>query len=115
MLLDSLRPLVPYLKKHRRSYILGGISVLMMNAIWVLFPLVIGRAIDSLKDADVSGQTLRTISKLAALILAVAVSKGIFQFLTRWIVIGTNFSGSWVSPMRFMQLVMISGTSYVRQ
>lgn len=90
MLLQSLRPLFPYLKKHRRAYLLGGISVLMMNGIWVLFPLVIGSAIDSLKSADVSVQTLHTISKLALLILAVAFSKGIFQFLTRWIVIGVS-------------------------
>lgn len=90
MLLQSLRPLFPYLKKHRRAYLLGGISVLMMNGIWVLFPLVIGSAIDSLKSTDVSVQTLHTISKLALLILAVAFSKGIFQFLTRWIVIGVS-------------------------
>lgn len=61
-----------------------------MNGIWVLFPLVIGRAIDSLKNADVSAQTLHTISKLAVLILALAASKAIFQFLTRWIVIGVS-------------------------
>lgn len=90
MLIESLRPLFPYLKKHRRAYIFGGISVLMMNGIWVLFPLVIGRAIDSLKSAEVSAQTLHTIAKLSLLILAVAFSKGIFQFLTRWIVIGVS-------------------------
>lgn len=90
MLLENLRPLFPYLKRHRRAYIAGGLSVLMMNGIWVLFPLVIGQAIDSLKSAEVSAQTLHTISKLALLILAVAVSKGIFQFLTRWIVIGVS-------------------------
>ena len=90
MLLQNLRPLFPYLKKYRRAYILGGISVLFMNAIWVLFPLVIGRAIDYLKSADVSLQMLHTISKYALLILAVAFSKGIFQFLTRWIVIGVS-------------------------
>lgn len=61
-----------------------------MNGIWVLFPLVIGRAIDSLKTADVSQQMLHTIAKLVGLILAVAGSKAIFQFLTRWIVIGVS-------------------------
>src|SRR5215469_10771655 len=90
MLLENLRPLFPYLKKHRRGYLVGAVSVLMMNAIWVLFPLVIGRAIDSLKTAEVSAQTLHTISKLALLILAVAFSKGIFQFITRWVVIGVS-------------------------
>ena len=90
MLLENLRPLFPYLKKYRRGYAIGAVSVLAMNAIWVLFPLVVGRAIDSLKTADVSAQTLHTISKLALLILAVAFSKGIFQFLTRWVVIGVS-------------------------
>src|SRR5215472_16754533 len=90
MFLMSLRPLFPYLRKYRTGYILGGISVLLMNGIWILFPLVIGRAIDSLKSADVSPQTLHTIVRLVILILVVAATKGIFQFLTRWIVIGVS-------------------------
>src|SRR5438046_6466172 len=90
MLLAHLRPLFPYIKKYRSSYIWGSVCVLLMNGIWVLFPLVIGRAIDSLKTADVSQQMLHTIAKLVGLILAVAGSKAIFQFLTRWIVIGIS-------------------------
>jgi ATP-binding cassette subfamily B multidrug efflux pump len=90
MLLANLRPLFPYLKKYRSSYLWGGVCVLLMNGIWVLFPLVIGRAIDSLKAADVSQQTLHVIGRLVGLILLVAGSKAIFQFLTRWIVIGVS-------------------------
>jgi ATP-binding cassette, subfamily B, multidrug efflux pump len=90
MLLTHLRPLFPYLKKYRSSYIWGSVCVLLMNGIWVLFPLVIGRAIDSLGRADVSQQMLHTIAKLVGLILAVAAIKAIFQFLTRWIVIGVS-------------------------
>jgi ATP-binding cassette subfamily B protein len=56
----------------------------------VLFPLVIGRAIDSLKSAEVSPRTLHQLVSLVVLILVVAGSKGIFQFLTRWIVIGAS-------------------------
>ena len=90
MLLKNLRPLFPYLKKYRAAYIWGGLCVLLMNGIWVLFPLVIGRSIDSLKSADMTPQTLHTIARLVVLILAVAGSKGLFQFLTRWIVIGVS-------------------------
>src|SRR5215831_19218214 len=90
MLLNNLRPLFPYLKKYRTAYVWGGLCVVLMNGIWVLFPLVIGRSIDSLKNADASVLTLHTIAKLVALILAVAGSKAIFQFLTRWIVIGVS-------------------------
>jgi len=90
MLLANLGPLFPYLKKYRSSYLWGALCVLLMNGVWVLFPLVVGRSIDSLEHSDPSPQILRLIAKLVALILAVAVTKAIFQFLTRWIVIGVS-------------------------
>ncbi len=48
MLPKSLRPLIPYFKKYRRSYVVGTICVFLTNGIWILFPLVIRRAIDDL-------------------------------------------------------------------
>jgi ATP-binding cassette subfamily B protein len=93
MLLANLRPLFPYLKKYRSSYLWGALCVFLMNGVWVLFPLVVGRAIDSLQHADhadPSPQMLRLIAKLVAMILAVAGTKAIFQFLTRWLVIGVS-------------------------
>src|SRR5215469_2896526 len=90
MFFTNLRPLLPYLKKYRAHYAWGTVTVLMMNGIWVLFPLLIGRAIDSLKSAEVSPQTMHQIASLVVLILLVAGSKAIFQFLTRWIVIGVS-------------------------
>src|SRR5438105_4481990 len=86
MVVDHLRPLFPYLKKYRSAYIWGGICVLLMNGTWVLFPLVIRRAIDDLR----TGVTLHKLGVAALLLLVVAVVKGIFQFLTRWIVIGAS-------------------------
>ncbi|MBV9342617.1 MAG: ABC transporter ATP-binding protein, partial [Acidobacteria bacterium] len=85
-MLASLRPLVPYLSKYRRSYIVGAVCVFLHNGIWILFPLVIRRAIDDLYR----GVTAHKLWISALLLLAVAVSKGIFQFLTRWIVIGVS-------------------------
>src|SRR5215470_3175107 len=90
MFFANLRPLFPYLKKYRAAYVWGTLTVLLMNGIWVLFPLVIGRAIDPLKSAEVSPRTLHQLVNLVVLILVVAGSKGIFQFLTRWIVIGAS-------------------------
>src|SRR5229473_2998452 len=86
MLLKNLSPLFPYLKKYRSAYVWGTICVLIMNGVWILFPLVIRRAIDDLR----TGVTLHKLWISAALLLAVAVSKGVFQFLTRWIVIGVS-------------------------
>ena len=43
---NRLRPLVPYLKRHRLGLFLGGLCVLFNNGIWILFPQVIRRAIN---------------------------------------------------------------------
>ena len=86
MLLKSLRPLVPYLKKYRLSYIIGTICVFFNNGIWILFPQVIRRAVDDLH----MGVTRHKLLTYALLLLAVAATKSIFQFLTRWVVIGVS-------------------------
>src|ERR1700689_4428284 len=86
MLPKSLRPLIPYFKKYRRSYVVGTICVFLTNGIWILFPLVIQRAVDDLH----LGITRHKLVTYALLLLAVAGIKGIFQFLTRWIVIGVS-------------------------
>src|ERR1700687_2551381 len=86
MLLKSLRPLLPYLKRYRWSYVAGTLCVLLTNGIWILFPLVLGKASDDLHE----GVTRHKLLLYAALLLAIAVTKGIFQFLTRWIVIGIS-------------------------
>jgi ATP-binding cassette subfamily B multidrug efflux pump len=86
MLPKSLRPLLPYFKKYRRSYVVGTICVFLTNGIWILFPLVLQWAVDDLRH----GVTVHKLGKYSLLLLAVAAIKGIFQFLTRWIVIGVS-------------------------
>jgi ATP-binding cassette, subfamily B, multidrug efflux pump len=88
----SLRPLLPYVKRYRGAYAFGTLCVFLHNGIWVLFPLVIGKASDELTDsAGINGGVIRhKLFVYAALLLAIAVTKGIFQFLTRWIVIGVS-------------------------
>jgi ATP-binding cassette subfamily B multidrug efflux pump len=86
MLLKILRPLLPYLKRYRLGYAAGSLCVLLTNGIWILFPLVLGKAADDLHE----GVTRHKLLIYAALLLAIAVTKGIFQFLTRWIVIGIS-------------------------
>src|SRR5581483_10854375 len=82
----SLKPLAPYFRKYIWGYVLGGVSVLLMNGIWILFPQVIRRAVDDLT----SGITQQKIVTYSLLLIALAAAKGIFQFLTRWVVIGIS-------------------------
>ena len=86
MVPKSLRPLVPYLKRYRRGLLLGGICVLFNNGVWILFPQVIRKAVNGL-NGDVTREKLATY---ALMILGVALAKGIFQFLTRWVLIGIS-------------------------
>jgi len=81
-----LRPLLPYLSRYRWSFIAGAVCVLLTNGIWILFPLVIGHAADDLRE----GVTSRKLLAYAGYLLAIAITKGIFQFLTRWVVIGIS-------------------------
>ena len=83
---ERLRPLIPYLKRHRLGLLLGGLCVLLNNGVWILFPQVIRRAINDLN----SGVTRQKLLTYSLLIVAIALFKGTFQFLTRFVVIGIS-------------------------
>ncbi len=83
---ERLRPLIPYLKQHRFGLLLGGLCVLFNNGVWILFPQVIRRAINDLN----TGVTRQKLFTYSLLILAIALFKGVFQFLTRYVVIGIS-------------------------
>ncbi|MGO9516650.1 MAG: ABC transporter ATP-binding protein [Candidatus Korobacteraceae bacterium] len=85
-MLKNLRPLFPYLRKYRATYWVGAICVLCNNCVWILFPLVIRNAINDLN----LGVTAYKLKWYSFELLGVAGTKAIFQFLTRWILIGVS-------------------------
>ncbi len=87
MLPKSLRPLYPYLKKYRRGFLISTLCVLLLNGIAVQFPQVIKTALDYLQTG---GRSINRLGFYALLLVLIAGSKGIFQYLTRWIVIGIS-------------------------
>src|SRR5947209_8913507 len=94
----NLRPLYPYLWKYKGTLLFGAVCVVFTNGIWVLFPQVIRRATDFLDritshqglNGLMTGEARHQLFIYVLLLLAVAFSKGIFQFLTRWLVIGIS-------------------------
>ncbi len=86
MFFKNLRPLFPYLRKYRATFAVGAVCVLFNNLIWILFPQIIRRAIDDLNV----GVTRHKLLTYSLMLLAVAGAKAIFQFLTRWILIGVS-------------------------
>lgn len=85
-MLKQLQPLFPYMRRYRRDFIWGGVSAVLSNFIWIFFPQVIRVAIDDLN----LGVTERKIWMYAGLLVGVSIAKGIFLFLTRWIIIGIS-------------------------
>lgn len=87
MALAQFQPLIPRMKKYWKGYVLGIVTVLCNNGLWVLTPLVIGAIVDDLNHHGVwHGHLLKWCYALVAL----AAGKGVFQFLTRWVVIGIS-------------------------
>src|SRR5271168_4079235 len=86
MVLKNLRPLVPYLKRYRSGLFWGGLCVLFNNGVWILFPQVLRSAVNGLNG----GVTRHKLTLYATCIIGLALAKGIFQFLTRWVLIGIS-------------------------
>src|SRR5579884_495443 len=85
-MLWKLQPLFPYFRRYRRGFLWVGVSVVLSNLIWIFFPQVIRIAIDDLNH----GVTERKIWLYASLLVGVSLAKGVFLFLTRWIIIGLS-------------------------
>ena len=85
-MLSSLRPLFPYINKYRVKFFWGAVCVLFNNGVWILFPLVVRNATNGLT----AGVTHQKLVHYSLLLIAVASVKGVFQFLTRWVLIGIS-------------------------
>src|SRR5580692_11433275 len=86
MIPKNLRPLLPYLKRYRWGFITGSICIVLSNGAWAGIPRVIGNATQYLEN----GVSYHKLLILALEVLALAAVRGIFLFLTRWIVIGIS-------------------------
>src|SRR6516162_910538 len=82
----NLRPLAPYLRKYRTTFYIGALCVLCNNTVWILFPMVIR---DAVRDLN-THVTRQTLLKYSLYLLAIAAAKAVFQYLTRWILIGVS-------------------------
>jgi ATP-binding cassette, subfamily B, multidrug efflux pump len=86
MIPQSMRPLLPYLKRYRWGFVVGALCILLSNGAQAGLPRVIGNAAQSLE----SGVTRHKLLIFTLQVLGLAVVRGIFLFLTRWIVIGIS-------------------------
>jgi ATP-binding cassette subfamily B protein len=75
------------MRRYKRGYAWGTLATVLNNAIWIFFPWIIGIMTDDLLK---HGITRQKILDYAALLISVALAKGVFLFYTRWILIGIS-------------------------
>ena len=80
------RQVSPYIWRYRRALLLGMGSLIMKDVVLAILPLVIGAGVDSL----VKGFSLAGVLRFAGLIVALSVTKGIFMYFMRVILVGMS-------------------------
>jgi len=86
-MLRDLRPLFVYMRRYRWGYLWGTLSCIATNAAAVQFPRVLGWAVDKLQKHQA---TREAILLFAGLLVAISLTKGIFLYAQRWILIGIS-------------------------
>src|ERR1035441_4782660 len=93
-MLRDLRPLFAYMRRYRWGYVWGSLSVVATNAVYVLFPKVLERAIDELSPGSARVQFPRFVERaidalshgiprerilvFAGMLVAIGLIKGVF-------------------------------------
>jgi ATP-binding cassette subfamily B protein len=110
-MLKSLATLLPYMQRYRKGLALGLGSLLLKDALAAVLPLVIKFGIDSLTR----GFRIRIVLELAALLIALSLIKGIFQYWMRVIIIGISRDIEFdLRNDLFKRLVTLSQDFYAR-
>jgi ATP-binding cassette, subfamily B, multidrug efflux pump len=86
-MLRDLRPLFVYMRRYRWGYLWGSLSCIATNAAAVQFPRVLGWAVDKLQRHQADHQM---ILLFAGLLIAISLTKGVFLYAQRWILIGIS-------------------------
>jgi ATP-binding cassette subfamily B protein len=90
-MIRDLKPLFRYMARYRWGYLWGTLALTATNAIWVIFPKVLERAVNVLNHRDLnSSATRHVILYYAGLLICIALLKGVFLYTSRWILIGIS-------------------------
>ena len=84
--MSPIRRLIPYVLRYRRKFTLGLACVVVTRSVALAGPTVLGLAIDDLTR----GVTHAKLAGYGALLLAIGLLGGTFQFLARRILIGAS-------------------------
>ena len=80
------RPIGPYLARYRGRFTTGFVCLALGQTIGALVPLVIRAGVDDLTHQVV----LQRLAVVAGVLIGLSLVKAVFQFWTRWILIGIS-------------------------
>src|ERR1017187_2054402 len=83
---DRFRPLRPYLVRYKSRFIVGFVCLIVGQSVGALVPLAIKSGVDDLMHAVV----LHQLAIVAGVLVGLSLVKAVFQFWTRWILIGIS-------------------------
>ena len=83
---ERFRPIRPYLARYKTRFIVGFVCLILGQSIGALVPLAIKAGVDDLMHAVV----LRRLAIVAGVLVGLSLVKAVFQFYTRWILIGIS-------------------------
>ncbi len=83
---ERFRPIRPYLARYKTRFIVGFVCLILGQSIGALVPLAIKAGVDDLMHAVV----LRRLAIVAGVLVGLSLVKAVFQFYTRWILIGVS-------------------------
>jgi ATP-binding cassette subfamily B multidrug efflux pump len=90
-MIRDLKPLFRYMARYRWGYLQGTLALTATNAIWVIFPLVLEKAVNALNHRNLdAAATRQTVLFYAGLLIGIALLKGVFLYASRWILIGIS-------------------------
>ncbi|HEV2246572.1 MAG TPA: ABC transporter transmembrane domain-containing protein, partial [Terriglobia bacterium] len=108
---NPLRPLLPYLAKYKKSYVIGFTALILTQVVGVTVPLVIKDTFDALTQ----GVTPQKLAFFAILLLLIALAKAVFQFWMRWILIGISRDVEYDLRNDLFQHLMRQDTHYYNE
>jgi len=85
-MLDRFRPIRPYLARYKARFVAGFVCLVIGQSVGALVPLAIKAGVDDLTH----GVVLRQLAVVAGLLIGLSLIKAVFQFWTRWILIGIS-------------------------
>jgi len=86
--MSNLKLIFSYLKPHKKSVLLGILSLVLVDGLMMIIPQIERHVIDSLR---LPGFASSDLLKFSLLIVVIALSMAGLRFLWRWFLLGTSY------------------------